>query len=188
MTDFALQGKTRPFNIADLNTLSSHQAYYTALSRSATAQGTLILQGFNARKMTGGCSGVLHQEFHELELLDEITKTQYLGKLPPTVTGDTHNILISSFRKWKGIQYVPKEVHPAIRWSKHDPLVIHDADSYDLSQLRLLQNTAMAAKSKREAGCQNIEVASNSTTSESPNALVTLPPGVNFAPQGTKHK
>ena len=83
---------------------------------------------------------------------------------------------------------MPKEVHPAIQWSKHDPLVIHDADSYDLSQLRLLQNTAMAAKSKREAGCQNIEVTSNSTTSESPNALVTLPLGVNFAPQGTKHK
>ena len=43
MTDFASQGKTRPFNIADLNNLSNHQAYYTALSRSAMASGSLIL-------------------------------------------------------------------------------------------------------------------------------------------------
>jgi hypothetical protein len=96
MTDFASQGKTRPFNVADLNNLSSHQAYYTALSRSATAQGTLILQGFDARKMAGGCSGALRQEFRELELLDEVTKTRYLGKLPQTVAGDTRNTVISS--------------------------------------------------------------------------------------------
>lgn len=73
MTDFASQGKTRPNNSTDLNNLSSHQGYYTALSRSATACGALILQGFDARKITGGCSGALRQEFRELELLDEIT-------------------------------------------------------------------------------------------------------------------
>jgi len=31
MTDFALQGKTRPKNPVDLNNLQTHQAYYTAL-------------------------------------------------------------------------------------------------------------------------------------------------------------
>ena len=40
MTDFASQGKTRPFNPVDLNNCRSHQAYYTALSRSSTAEGT----------------------------------------------------------------------------------------------------------------------------------------------------
>ena len=30
--------------------------------------------------------------------------------------------MIKSFRKWKGENYVPKNVHKAIRWSKHDPL------------------------------------------------------------------
>ena len=114
MTDFASQGKTRPFNVTDLNNLSNHQAYYTALSRSSTAQGTLILQGFDVRKMTGSCSGALHQEFCELELLDEITKTRYVGKLPAVITSDTRNALISSFWKWKGVQYVPNIVHPAI--------------------------------------------------------------------------
>ena len=43
MTDYASQGKTRPYNIVDLNNLRTHQAYYTALSRSSSADGTLIL-------------------------------------------------------------------------------------------------------------------------------------------------
>ena len=53
MTDFASQsqGKTRPKNPTDLNNLRSHQSYYTALLRSATAEGTLILQGFNSSRL-----------------------------------------------------------------------------------------------------------------------------------------
>ena len=62
--------------MADLNNLQTYQAYYTALSCSSTAKGTLILQGFGPRKITGGCSGALQQEFRELEILDEITIMQ----------------------------------------------------------------------------------------------------------------
>jgi len=134
MTDFASQGKTRPYNVSDLNNLTTHQGYYTALSRSATAAGTLILQGFDTKKITGGCSGALRQEFRELELLDEITCILYNGKLPPTVYGDTRNTMIRSFREWKGVQYVPKAVHSALRWSKRDPLnesQIHDVNIKD---------------------------------------------------------
>ena len=58
----------------DLNNLRSHQSYYTALSRSATVEGTLILQGFDPKQITGGCSVALRQEFRELELLDEIIR------------------------------------------------------------------------------------------------------------------
>ncbi|KAF9455408.1 hypothetical protein BDZ94DRAFT_1205770 [Collybia nuda] len=82
MTDYASQGKTRPENVVDLHNLSSHQAYYTALSRSATADGTLILQGFDASKIVGKASGALRQEFRELELLDNITQLRFVGKLP----------------------------------------------------------------------------------------------------------
>ena len=114
MTDFASQGKTQLFNLAHLNYLINHQAYYTALSRSATASGTLILQGFDARVMTGGCSGALMQEFRELKLLDEITLCRYLGKLQDTVYSPTRNALIAAFCECKGIQYVPKQVHRAI--------------------------------------------------------------------------
>jgi hypothetical protein len=59
MTDFASQGKTRPYNPVDLNNCRSHQAYYTALSRSSTAKGTIILQGFDSKKITGRASGAL---------------------------------------------------------------------------------------------------------------------------------
>ena len=146
MTDFGSQGKTRLFNVAYLNNLSSHQGYYTALSRSATASGTLILEGFDARKITGSCSGALRQEFRELELLDEITSVTYAGKLPATVCGDTRNDLIRAFREWKGLQYVPKLVHPAIRWSKRDPLL--ESHVYNLKETTAV-NTTTAIKKKR---------------------------------------
>jgi hypothetical protein len=129
MTDFGSQGKTRPYNVVDLNNLLTHQSYYTALSRSATADGTIILQGFDPRKITGNASGALRQEFRELELLDEITALNYNKKLHATVVGESRNILIKAFRKWKGEKYIPKNVHKAIRWSKHDPL--NESEIYD---------------------------------------------------------
>ena len=62
----------------------------------------------------GGCSGVLRPEFHELELLDNVTRLRYSGKLPISVDGDTRNNIITSFRKWKGAKYVPSTVHSSI--------------------------------------------------------------------------
>lgn len=59
MTDYTSQGKTREFNVVDLSNCRSHQAYYTALSRSASAQGTLILQDFDEWKIKGKASGAL---------------------------------------------------------------------------------------------------------------------------------
>ena len=50
MTDIVSQGKTCPNNVVELNNLLTHQSYYTALSRSATAKGTTILQGFDPCK------------------------------------------------------------------------------------------------------------------------------------------
>ena len=63
MTDYSSQGKTRPQNVVDLHNLRSHQAYYTAISRSSLADGTLILQGFDPSRITGKISGALRQEF-----------------------------------------------------------------------------------------------------------------------------
>ena len=59
MTAHASQGKTRPYNVVHLNSCTSHMAYYTALSRSASASGTVIIQGFDSRVITKGCSGYL---------------------------------------------------------------------------------------------------------------------------------
>ncbi|KAF8229954.1 hypothetical protein L208DRAFT_1284200 [Tricholoma matsutake] len=123
MTDYLSQGKTRPYNVVNLNENCSHQSYYTALSRGTSATGTLITQPFHPQKTTGGASGALRQEFRELELFDEITDLLYNGKLHKSVIGEQRNMPIASFRLWKGLHYVPHAVHKAIRWNSRDPLL-----------------------------------------------------------------
>ncbi|KAF8220101.1 hypothetical protein L208DRAFT_1335754 [Tricholoma matsutake] len=124
MTDYASQGKTRPLNVVDLSYSRSHQAYYTALSRSSTTAGTLILTGFYPHKITGGASGALRQDFHELEILDNITRLNFEGKLPvEMVQADRRNSLIAMYRQLKGEDYVPPTVHNTIRWGPSDPFL-----------------------------------------------------------------
>ena len=143
MTDFGSQGKTRPNNVVDLNNLLTHQSYYTALSRSATAKGTIILQGFDPHKITGYASGSLRQEFRELELLDEITALNYCKKLHTTVVGKSRGVLIKAFRKWRGESYIPKNVHKAIRWSKRDPL--NESEIFDAWSIKTKDNKQESA-------------------------------------------
>jgi len=99
MTDYSSQGKTRPHNVVDLNNLRTHQAYYTAISRSSSADSTLILQGFDWTKLTGKISGALRQEFRELELLDDITDNHYRGKTTLLLGDNTRNSLIKAYRE-----------------------------------------------------------------------------------------
>ena len=122
MTDYASQGKTRPFNPVDLSNCRNHQSYYTCLSRSATAAGTIIVQSFSPQMIISGATGYLRQEFCELEILDEITKMRYENTFPAKVQGSTRNSLIRSFQKWKGTIYVPPSIHKALTWSAKDPL------------------------------------------------------------------
>jgi hypothetical protein len=122
MTDYTSQGKTRPKNPVDLSNCRSHQSYYTCLSRSATASGTVIVQSFSPRLITCGASGYLRQEFRELELLDEISKLRYEGKLPDHIQGNFRNPLIRAYQKWKGTNYVPPLTHAALTWSVKDPM------------------------------------------------------------------
>ena len=83
MTDYASQGKTRPYNPVDLQHSNSHQSYYTCLSRCASAKGTLIMQSLQPSMITGGCSGWLQQEFRDLEILDEITRLAFHSQPVP---------------------------------------------------------------------------------------------------------
>jgi hypothetical protein len=120
-TDHISQGKTRPKNPVDLSSCKSHQSYYICLSRSATASGTVIVQSFSPQLITCGASGYLRQEFHELELLDEITKLRYEDILPDHIQGNFRNLLIRAYQTWKGTNYVPELTHPALKWSAQDP-------------------------------------------------------------------
>ncbi|KAF8220083.1 hypothetical protein L208DRAFT_1335796 [Tricholoma matsutake] len=148
MTDYASQGKTRPYNVVNLNDNRSHQSYYTALSRSATAAGTLITQSFHPQKITGGASGALRQEFRELELLDEITDLRYNGKLHKGVVGDQRNMLIMAFRQWKGMHHIPSAVHKAIRWNSRDPLLEPEIEDIRWKIVQKQKTHAAAALAK----------------------------------------
>ena len=80
------------------------------------------MQSFSPRLITCGASGYLRQEFRELELLDEINKLRYEGKLPDCVEGNYRNPLIRLYQQWKGADYAPPLTHPALQWSVTDPL------------------------------------------------------------------
>ncbi|KAH7906415.1 hypothetical protein BJ138DRAFT_1016243 [Hygrophoropsis aurantiaca] len=127
MTDYTAQGKTRVYNVVDLQHCRNHQSYYTCLSRSASAEGTVIMQAFDQHKITGGASGWLRQEFRMLELLDEITLLKYENKLPSYVDGHRRNTLVERYQQWKGKNYVPPRVPSQIVWSSADPVVIDNA-------------------------------------------------------------
>ena len=121
MTDYAAQGRTRANNVVELNNCRDHQSYYTCLSQSATAEGTIILQGFHSTKITGGAHDTLQQKFCELEILDLLCKMRYEGTLPDHIDGHRRNTLIRQFQLWKGSSFVPQVVHPAIKWSMSNP-------------------------------------------------------------------
>ncbi|KAF8170492.1 hypothetical protein K438DRAFT_1535142, partial [Mycena galopus ATCC 62051] len=114
MTDYASQGKTRAFNIVDLNNCRTRFSYYTALSRSSTSAGTVILQGMDPSKITRGISGFLRQEFRELETLNEYTRLRYEGTAMPNVRGVSRRELLSAFLKWRGKPFDSPDMHPSL--------------------------------------------------------------------------
>jgi hypothetical protein len=124
MTDYASQGKTRPHNVVHLSSCASHLSYYTCLSRSASAADTIIIQGFEPRVVTSGCSGYLRQEFRELEILDDITRMRYESQLPDHIEGERRNTLIRQYQKWKGTSYVPEKTDQHLSWSKKKDMTL----------------------------------------------------------------
>ncbi|EKM80531.1 hypothetical protein AGABI1DRAFT_38818, partial [Agaricus bisporus var. burnettii JB137-S8] len=91
ITDFASQGKTRTPNVVDLTHCRNYQSFYTCLSRGTSAASMIILKPFDSKLITKGgtkgATGYLRQELHALDILDEITKQRFEGKLPASVTG-----------------------------------------------------------------------------------------------------
>ena len=124
MTVYSSQGKTRPNNVVILNSCRDHLSYYTALSRSSTAEGTVIIQGFNPSKITCGASGYLRQEFRELELMDEISRLRFEDCLPSVINGHLRNAIIRQYQIFKGESYVPDIVPDTLKWTKSDPMNI----------------------------------------------------------------
>ncbi|KAF9496583.1 hypothetical protein BDN71DRAFT_1355147, partial [Pleurotus eryngii] len=67
------------------------------------------------------CSGDLHEEFRDLEILDDITRLHYIGKLHIGVTGDIRRELIHSFRSLKPKNYMPPHLHRSMCFTKQSP-------------------------------------------------------------------
>lgn len=131
MTDYSSQGKSRNPNVVELNNCRTHQSYYTALSRGTCAEGTVIIQGFNASVITSGIDGFLRQEFRDLETLDEITLMRYEGKIPNNVKGQFRIPFIQSYRKWCNKSHLSDNLHPAIGWKPEDDLRFTEDISYE---------------------------------------------------------
>ncbi|KAJ7799533.1 hypothetical protein B0H13DRAFT_1673454 [Mycena leptocephala] len=56
-------------------------------------------------------------ESRELEVLDDITRLRFEGKLPRTMTGLYRRCLIWSFYAWKTDHRDPPHFHPPMRWN-----------------------------------------------------------------------
>ena len=101
------------------------------MSHCASAKGTLIMQSLQPSMITGGCSEWLRQEFHDLEILDGITGLAFHSQLVPEINGHCPNTLIRKFRTWKGLNYMPDNLHPTITWSAQNPNFL-EADVQDI--------------------------------------------------------
>ncbi|TFK58475.1 hypothetical protein BDN72DRAFT_782051, partial [Pluteus cervinus] len=172
MTDFASQGKTRATNVVHLNYCKSHQAVYTALSRGKSHAKTLIIQGFEKKHFQGGCSGVLRQEYRELELLDYITYLDYHSQLPSHVLSNTRNSTIANFQKWKGKDFVPTGVHKAIKWTSKDPFV--KANDENNIQWKIIDDsTQMESETSKEDVSANDQMILSSENTEVQKPIIS---------------
>jgi hypothetical protein len=85
------------------------------------------MQGFDTTKITGGAHGTLRQEYRHLEILDTICKMKYNSTLPQHIDGHRRDTLVRQFQAWKGIEYIPEHMHPAIHWSNSDPFIVNES-------------------------------------------------------------
>jgi len=105
MTNYSSQGKTCLVNVVDPGHCNTHMSYYTCLSQSASADGMILVQSFSEAKITGGISGWLCQEFRELNVLDEVTRLKYEGRLPDHIFGPLCNPTVTNFISFSVVQH-----------------------------------------------------------------------------------
>jgi hypothetical protein len=77
------------------------------------------MQGFDENKITSGIKGDLRQEFWELEILEEITRLHFAGKLPGTVTSVYRCELLWSYKLCtcgKALANIP-HIHPVLHYN-----------------------------------------------------------------------
>ncbi|KAF8962225.1 hypothetical protein BDZ97DRAFT_1611458, partial [Flammula alnicola] len=116
MTDYASQGKTREYNVVHPTRCKDHMSYYTCLSRSSSAEGTILLKEPDADRITKGISGFLRQECRELHVLDEVTKLKYEGLLPEGILHPLRNLTVRAYVLWNKSASNEKSWHSALAY------------------------------------------------------------------------
>ncbi|KZV60501.1 hypothetical protein PENSPDRAFT_593982, partial [Peniophora sp. CONT] len=98
----------------------------------------------------GLLSGHLKQEFRELELLNEITRLRWEGKLDAGVGGNTRSTLLKSYISVYGRKKCPDMVHTALSWGQPDEegLVIDYDDDPDFIWKNVDKNASGAKKDR----------------------------------------
>jgi hypothetical protein len=176
MTDYASQGKTRPYNVVNLSHCKNFQSIYTCLSRSSNAAGTLIVQGFNSAKITQGLSGHLRQEFRELNLLNNITMKIYERHISKLYAGPLRNPMIYKYQTDFQVKNETHNWHPALKCADNE-LFIAKTDSdgtWNLEIYKNLVNSTTIKKIDTQATSNknsNYSVNSSGPCSQSPKGL-----------------
>ncbi|EAU89805.2 hypothetical protein CC1G_09387 [Coprinopsis cinerea okayama7 len=155
MTDYASQGKTRTYNVIDLTHCKNHQSYYTCVSRSASAAGTAILQGFDTEKITKGINGYLRQEF-----------------LRPL-----RNPTIRAFQKWaseNNIDYSSKW-HKSLQWRKNEK-IIQEPEKDGTWNLAYAKTREVIEREKNQLGKRKATGNSGQEVSRRKRQVTTLAP------------
>ena len=152
----------------DLGLCYTHQSYYTCLSQSASADGTVIVQGFDSKKITGGLSGFMRQEFRDLEILNKITEERFLGHMSKSVSGNLRNSLIRSYRIYKGKHLDTTEWHPHIQWRNGEDKIpeVENDGTWDMKVSQEIVSMGVVkkkptVKSKNTATKHHIDTSSN---------------------------
>lgn len=70
----------------NLKYCKNHQSVYTALSRSSSLLGTLLLFNLDKKLITEGVSRDFRKECQELEILCDITRMHYDNKPPDGIS------------------------------------------------------------------------------------------------------
>ena len=120
MTDYSSQGKTRDKNVIHPSRCRNHQSYYTCLSRSSHAKGTILLTEPDPNKITKGINGNLRQEFRELNVLDEVTKLKHLEQLPDGILHSLRNPTIRSYYLYNKSASNKENWHPALLYGSQE--------------------------------------------------------------------
>ena len=119
MTDYACQGRTRPFNVIDLKDCKTHQSAYVMLSRGQSLSRLCIIQDFDPMCLSSGTTRSLLHEFRDLEILNDITKMRLHGTLPSSIEGAVKNDLIQAYQRHFGHSHKPESTDEYLRWPSH---------------------------------------------------------------------